>query len=295
MPIELGRAEHHARFQRARQLASATLIAGLLLVLAIGPVRAGAEAARSAPRHQAWSALLAKQVADGRVDYRGLAERRDELERYLATLEKTPLEAFRGWPRNDRMAFWINAYNAYTVKLILDHYPLESIWNVTPLWRRPLGGPFKLTFIPLGHLAPEFGSPELSLDNIEHGILRPRFGDRRVHFAVVCASKGCPPLRPEAFEGPSLERQLDRAAADFLADESKNRYQAANNTLYLSPIFDWFAEDFAETSPLGSARGAAAFFGRFGPAAARRALAEADRPPKLEYTDYDWSLNERAN
>ncbi|RMD83426.1 MAG: DUF547 domain-containing protein [Candidatus Dadabacteria bacterium] len=238
-------------------------------------------------RHEQWSALLGEFVTSGRVDYRGLLGQRGRLDRYLSALAGTSREEMARWSRADQVAFWINAYNAYTVRLILDHYPVDGIWQVTPLWRRALGGPFKLEFIPLGHLAPWLGKKSLSLDDIEHGVLRGHFREHRVHFAVVCASIGCPALRSQAYEGPILDRQLDDAARTFLADPTKNRYDASANVLYLSPIFDWFSEDF---EPVG---GPAGFFRRYGPPAARQALAAAPEPPAVRFTEYDWSLNER--
>ncbi|RMF19732.1 MAG: DUF547 domain-containing protein [Deltaproteobacteria bacterium] len=240
----------------------------------------------SVERHGAWTALLERYAGGGRVDYRGLASDKPRLEAYLRQLAATRREAFARWSRSDRIAFWINAYNAYTVSMILDHYPVESIWNVTPLWKRPLGGPFKLKLMPLGHLAPSLGRPLLSLDDVEHGILRGIYGERRVHFAVVCASRGCPPLRSEAYEGPTLDEQLDAATRGFLADRAKNRYDASTNTLVLSPIFRWFSEDFQGEG------GVVGWFRRFGPVEAARKLGQAG-PPAIRYSEYDWSLNER--
>src|SRR4029434_9265868 len=131
-----------------------------------------------------------------------------------------------------RIAFWINAYNAFTLRLILDHYPIASIRRIGWL----PGAAFRERFIPMQGLKGE----TISLDDIENGTLRSAFREPRIHFALVCAARSCPPLRREAYRGADLDRQLDDQARIFLRDATKNRVDAATRTLYLSSIFKWF-------------------------------------------------------
>ena len=172
--------------------------------------------------------LLEKYVRNGQVDYRGFKEEEKELDRYLEVLEQVDSEALS---RDDRFAFYINAYNAWTIKLILTGYPdVKSIKDLGSFFRSP----WKKKIC-------RIDGEVISLDQIEHGILRPRFKDPRVHFAINCAAKGCPPLRSVPYEGTNLDQQLDEMAAAFINDPSRNRLE--RNTLYASRIFDWFEED----------------------------------------------------
>lgn len=229
--------------------------------------------------HAAWTRLLGNFVKDGWVDYAGLRGSRAELDAYLAALENVRPPEYEAWARPERLAFWINAYNAYTVRLILDHYPVESIKRIGGLFR----GPFSKTFIPLKGLR----GKDLSLDDVEHRILRKEFDEPRIHFAIVCASKSCPALGPEAYGAADLDRQLDEAARAFLADPKKNRIDRAKRALEISSIFKWFREDFekaAGTLP--------AFLARFTDVETAKALREGEEW-KIGFLDYDWSLNGR--
>lgn len=218
------------------------------------------------------------------MDYRGFAADRGALKAVLAALSAVPAATFAAWPRAERQAFLINAYNAFTVELILTRYPdLKSIKDLGSL----LSSPWKPKWIAL------LGDT-VSLDDIEHAMLRKRgaYDDPRVHFAVNCASVGCPALREEAFTGARLDAQLDEQALRFMSDRSRNRWNATRQRLELSKIFDWFGEDFR----LGH-RG----IGSLGAFAARYADVLADAPADREriravtaditYLDYDWALN----
>jgi hypothetical protein len=242
-------------------------------------------------RHAAWTTLLNKHVLllDGgkasQLHYAGMAVDRTALRAYLAKLSALPRAAFASFTRAQQMAFLINAYNAFTIELVLTRYPkLSSIKDLGHL----LQTPWKQTFIPLlGEL--------LSLDGIEQDMLRKRgrYDDPRIHFAVNCASIGCPPLREEAFVADRLEAQMDAQAQRFLSDRSRNRWNAASAKLELSKIFDWYGEDF-RLGHLGM-HSVAAFV-------ARHADALADAPAARErirseqasmvYLDYDWRLND---
>src|SRR5260221_584177 len=221
--------------------------------------------------HAAWDALLRKDVVvieggkASQVRYDGMARERAALQGYLAGVSKIGETEFEAWPKAEQMAFLINAYNAYVVEKILTRYPdIRSIWDFGKLF----GNPFKDEFFTLlGRRA--------SLDFIEHGVLRKRYREPRVHFAVNCASVGCPMLREEAYVAARLDAQLEAQVLRFLSDRSRNRY--AGGRLEVSKIFDWFKEDF---EPLD------AVFTRYA-----AALGAPGRNPPLSFLDYDWSLN----
>ncbi|MGE0336395.1 MAG: DUF547 domain-containing protein [Gammaproteobacteria bacterium] len=226
------------------------------------------------PEHAAWSALLSRRVADGRVDYVGfLREDQSTLDNYLATLSATCAEDYARWPRAEKIAFWINAYNAFTVRLIMNHHPLRSIRKIGWL----PGAAFRLPFIPMHGLR----GGDITLDDIEHRVLRAEFAEPRIHFALVCAARSCPPLRAEAYRGADLERQLDDQGRRFLGDHTRNRVDRETGTLYLSTIFKWFRPDFETRGSLG------AFVAPY------LDLHASDIANfEIEFLNYDWSLNE---
>jgi len=227
--------------------------------------------------HSAWSTLLENWVSGDRVAYANLkSEAQAPLEAYLESLSATCVPDYITWSREQRLAFWINAYNAFTVKLIVDHHPISSIRKIGFL----PGAAFRRRFIPM----PELKGGPISLDDIENDTLRADFREPRIHFAIVCASVGCPPLRKEAYRGADLDRQLDEQTRSFLNDTDKNRFDPVTNTLYLSPIFKWFRADFEAVA--GSE---AAYVARYleDPRISKPEV-------KIKYTDYDWALNDSA-
>ncbi|MCZ8109631.1 MAG: DUF547 domain-containing protein [Betaproteobacteria bacterium] len=267
--------------RRVLQAAGAALLAA--------PLRARAQAFDAS--HAAWTALLGRHVVllrggqASQVRYAGFAADRALLKAYLDALSAVPEATFRGWGPAARQAFLINAYNAFTVELILTKHPaLNSIKELGSL----LSSPWKPKWVPL------LGG-RLSLDDIEHGLLRARgvYDEPRVHFAVNCASVGCPMLREEAFTAERLPAQLQQQAERFMADRTRNRWNAARGRLELSKIFDWYGEDFA----LGhqGIRSLKAFAGQH---AERLADAPADRERlragafEFAFLDYDWALND---
>lgn len=225
--------------------------------------------------HQLLTEVLQSRVSDGRVDYAGLKRSPAKLNAYLESLAEVPKAEYDEWTRDQRMAFLINLYNAATLDLIVDHYPVESI--------KDIGGFFGS---PWGQEVVSLWGDKTTLDHVEHGLLRPEFEEARIHFAVNCASIGCPDLRREAYQADKLDAQLEQQTRAFLRDRSRNRYEAAEDTLYLSPIFKWYSEDFVEAS--GSV---ADFVGPYMKAAGRQAVERGD--PSIRYTSYDWDLNEQ--
>ena len=253
------------------------LAAALLPLILSSPARAAEQPQGFDRSHATYTEVLARHVAGGLVDY--VALRGDPaLGVYLARLAAVERSELTSWPEADQLAFWINAYNAFTLRLILDHAPLKSIRSIGFL----PGAAFRKDFIRLRAAGPD----PVSLDFIEHRTIRRLFGEPRAHFALVCASMSCPPLRSEAYRGADLDRQLEEATRAFLSDGRKNRYDAATRTLHLSAIFKWFHEDFERAS--GSIP---AFVARHGPAALRDGVAAG--ATDVAYEPYDWSLNAR--
>jgi hypothetical protein len=232
--------------------------------------------------HARWDALLRKHVVllDGgkasQLDYAGMAPDRAALKAYLDSLSRVSQDEFERWPRGEQMAFLINAYNAFAVEKILTRYPaIRSIWD----FGKVFGNPFKDEFFTLA-------GRKRSLDGIEHAMLRPVFREPRVHYAVNCASIGCPMLREEAYTAARLDAQLEEQARRFLSDRSRNRYDAASGRLAVSRIFDWFAEDFEPR-----ARYFAAYADLLADDAAGRDAIRRGRAA-LQFLDYDWALND---
>jgi len=233
-----------------------------------------------------WDALLKKHVRwlpdqkQSRVAYAGMAADRAALKVVLGDLSGVSPAAFGAFTRPQQMAFLINAYNAFTIELILTEYPkLKSIKDVTLF-----GSPWKKTFFTL------LGEPH-HLDWIEHEQLRPKYNEPRVHTAIVCASIGCPALRPEAFASDKLEGQLEDGMRRFLGDATRNRASAGK--LEVSSIFKWFREDF-EKGHQGFQR-VEDVFARYAPVlSSDPAVQEQLKARKLkpEFLDYDWSLND---
>ena len=268
-----------------RKAVLSTLVAALLVPTSL--LAASANAA--VPDHSLWERFLQQHVRAGRVDYAAVKRNPSGLDRYLEGLAKTRRREFYEASKNTRLAFWINAYNAYTIQLVVAHYPVTSIWDVTPVWKRPLGGPFVEEFIPLGHLFP--GKPlarKLSLNDIEHEILRKEFHEPRVHFTIVCASRSCPTLNTHAYRAATLEHQLTAAARAFMRDASKNRYDATSNTLYLSEIFRWFGQDFQRDGSL------IGFLRPYLDDGTLLRLSQVKTAPRIEFNSYDWSLNKQT-
>lgn len=226
--------------------------------------------------------------ADGNtsgVRYATLRLQRGALKAYLDSLSSVPVSTYEGWTRAQQLAFLINAYNAFTVELVLSRYPdLKSIKELGSL----LHSPWKKTFFRL------LGQ-ERSLDEVEHGLIRAPgvFDDPRIHVAVVCASIGCPMLRNEAYVAEQLDAQFDDGMRRFLSDRSRNRFDAATGTLTVSKLFDWYRKDFEQGHKgISSLHG---LFARYAGLLSSAGPAQADIRAgryRLTYGDYDWALND---
>ncbi|MEM6345598.1 MAG: DUF547 domain-containing protein [Bacteroidota bacterium] len=220
--------------------------------------------------HDVWDQLLKKHLVAGNVDYKGFLQDRDRLQMYLDLLAQNPPNP-RHWSVPERLAYWINAYNAFTVALVLQYYPLDSIKKLGPRLQVPfINSAWDLRFF-------EIGGIKMTLNIIEHQILRRHFEEPRIHFAINCASFSCPRLRDEAYLGDEMERQLEEQAYEFVNDPHKNRISAS--AAKLSQIFQWYEKDFVKKHSLRE------YINQY----AQQAY-KTDSPQT--YIPYDWSLNE---
>ena len=255
--------------------------------LVVSPPSWGKEAPRTVSSsrefdhsHQAWTMVLQKHVTlkgnASTVNYRQLKNDTQDFTEYLKSIEAVSKADFDKFSENAKLTFLINAYNAFTVKLILDNYPLKSIKDLGGLF----SSPWKIKFFKL------FGA-ETHLDNIEHDMIRKWFNEPRIHFAVVCASVGCPALRNEAFTEKDLDKQLESAALNFLQDKNRNRFLSGEKKLELSSIFKWYGGDFVKKH--GSLE---SFIATRITANPEHQSQIRNKQTSISYLDYDWSLNE---
>jgi hypothetical protein len=261
-------------------VAAVVLVGSALTALALGSGRLNlvptptyvAPAVSPPVDHSAYERLLKKHVnSQGLVDYKGFKADEKEFNRYLDQLSANPPAASSSKP--EQMAFWINAYNAYTIRLILDHYPVESI--------KDIGSKIKIPFVTTPWAAKFFsiGGEKMSLDNIEHGILRKKYDDPRIHFALVCASISCPRLRNEAFTAAKLDRQLDDQGKDFLNNPAKNKVGKAK--AQLSKYFDWYKGDWEKNG-----QSVVKWVNKY-------SATKMDATAEVSYLDYNWNLNKQ--
>jgi hypothetical protein len=219
--------------------------------------------------HAIWDRLLAHYVdSEGRVAYRKLhSQAQDSLAAYMRLLARAQPD---DWTREEQLAFWINAYNAGVIWAILhgeSPEPAEGREKIFKLWKYEVAG------------------KERTLDEVEHRILRPRFQEPRLHFAIVCAASSCPTLRHEAYTAARLELQLDEQARRFINDPTKNQLMLEKNSLRLSRIFDWFRADFEQDGTLPE------FLARYAEAPSTRKWLQESQDLQIEFVDYDWTLN----
>lgn len=213
-----------------------------------------------APDHGTWNSLLQTHVTStGKVNYAGFKRDGAKLDAYLASLSAATPNA--EWSRQEAMAYWINAYNAFTIKRILKDYPLKSITDLDG------GDPWKVKWI-------ELGGKKYSLNNIEHDILRPKYKDARIHFAVNCAATSCPPLPNKAFTAENLNSMLQSGTRKFIRNSA---YNQTNGDIKVSKIFEWYGEDFGDLR---------AYLNKY-----LAAPLPADK--EIGFKEYDWGLNKQ--
>lgn len=210
--------------------------------------------------HDSWNDLLKKYVGeDGNVNYAAFKKNIGSLETYLKLLSQNPPSS--SWSKNKKLAFYINLYNAATVKLIVDNYPIKSIKDIPNRWKK--------NWISVN-------GDITSLNDIEHEVLR-KMDEPRIHFAINCASYSCPKLLNAAFTEQNMERLLSKATIDFVNDKKRNQFE--NGSAKLSRIFKWYKSDFTNNTSLLDYINM--YLGN-----------PISKDAKVEYLDYDWSLNE---
>lgn len=222
----------------------------------------------------------------GKVNYQSLQQNRQPLDSFNQSVASLSPQVYQSWTENEQIAFWINIYNSLTLEAIIDNYPVDSIKDIPGVWKR-------LQFTVMGE--------ELTLDQIEHEILRKDFDEPRLHMGIVCASIGCPILRQEPFIGDKLDQQLDEQTLAFLALERNFQINKEENKVYLSSIFKWFGEDFESKFAVenqfagqGKERAVLNFIGQYLENQNQTYLKQGDY--QISYLNYDWSLNDlKAN
>jgi hypothetical protein len=241
-----------------------------------------------------YDSVLKKYVENGLVNYSKLKAERTTIDDFVNELKSVRSSEYDSWNNDQQLAFWINAYNGWFLQIVIDHYPIKkqilkgivypdnSVQQIRGIWTE---------------IKSKFAGQEVSLDTIEHTILRPQFREPRIHFSIVCASIGCPVLRNEAFRASELEKQLDDAARNFVNNPSKVQIVPAEKMIRISSIFDWFASDFAkyssdalkqhyskkEAGPIG-------LILKYVKPSDAKLITDG---LKVKYLDYDWSLNEK--
>ncbi|MCB1059853.1 MAG: DUF547 domain-containing protein [Calditrichaeota bacterium] len=214
-----------------------------------------------------YQSVLDRFVKNGKVDYEGLLQDREDLDAFVASYADVPFERYQAFTQREKLAFLINLYNAAAMQLILNHWPLETIQDIGGLFSSPWNQKFFRLF-----------DHNVSLGMVEHDILRADFKEPRIHFAIVCASKSCPILRSDAYVDSKLFDQLAEQEKSFLSERPEvNRFE--DGVLYVSPIFKWFREDF------DNEEGIRTLFQIYYP--------DVNNKTPIRYTEYDWSLNKQ--
>lgn len=250
----------------------------LLALLAFVAAPLSARAAAFDPTYKRYALVLTNCVKDGRIDYRQLSLKDTDLERAIQEMAQVTEAEFTAWPRARAVAYCVNLYNASAMLFIATNYPTTNV--------RALGtiteSPWKMPFVPL------FGS-KVSLDFLQHSVLRKRLGDERHHFALVFGAMGYPPARPEPYRPETLDAQFAEQARAFLNDGKNNQVDTRRNVLWLSPLFKWFGEDFTNRTDLATYL--KPYFATNTLSQINAAI-EAGAPLKVDFNDFDWTLND---
>lgn len=222
--------------------------------------------------HSSFDELLQKYVDDdGMVNYKDFGKDRAKLKSYLSMIEANPPQG--SWSEDEKLAYWINAYNAFTIELILENYPVKSIKDIGSTIKIPfVNTPWDIKFI-------NIGDEEYDLNNLEHGIIRKEFEEPRIHFALVCAAVSCPKLQNRAYLPEKLDEQLTKAATDFLSDSDKNKIKNSDKAT-LSKLFNWYGGDFTKSMSLVE------YINQY-------SETKLNKKADIDWKDYDWALNEQ--
>jgi hypothetical protein len=243
----------------------------IILLLSIqGCTGVTAPTSTAAPiSHDIWDGLLKKHVDNkGFVNYAGFKKDQVQLRKYLTLVEKNA--PAKSWSKDEELAYWINAYNAFTIQLILDN----ADKNITSI--KDIGSKIKIPFVntPWDVKFINIGGEKMDLNNIEHGIIRKKFKEPRIHFALVCAAKSCPPLRNEAFTAKNLDAQLQDQGVRFINDASKNKITA--NSIKITKLLDWYGRDFNKSQI---------------DVVNDYSKIKVNKDATISYMDYNWALN----
>ncbi len=243
---------------------------GAILVLILLFISINSFAQTSSFDHSIFDRLLKKHVSQsGQVDYQSFTQDRTLLRQYLRSLGNVSPDTI-SWSKEEQLAYWINLYNAFTTELILNHYPLESIKDIGTKIPLVFGdSAWDIEFVNVNNTT-------YTLDDIEHKILRAKFDEPRIHFALVCAAASCPNLRREAYSAEKLESQLNSQAVIFLSNPVKNKIGA--NAVRISEIFKWYSEEFTKTGSLID------YLNQF-------TTLSIDQNASVDYYKFDWKLN----
>jgi hypothetical protein len=239
----------------------------LLLIVAITFATTSIAKQNSGPEvttfnHSAWNDLLKANVSNaGNVNYKGMKKSQTKLDSYLNELSSTTVDE-KLWSKDEQLAFWINVYNAFTVKLIVNNYPTKSINNITKPWDTKF---FKI------------GGVQMNLSHVENEILRKKFNEPRIHFAIVCASYSCPKLSNKAFTAANTQSQLTTLTKGFINDPKRNKISASK--VQLSEIFNWYKGDFIKNGTL------IAYLNKY-------LTVKIKANAKVSFLPYNWNLNE---
>lgn len=234
--------------------------------------------------HSTFHNVLQKYVNEnGYVDYSSLKANRSDLDAYVDSLAQiSPGNSPSLFPdKNSKLAYWINAYNAFTLRGVIDNYPTKSVRDVHALY----GFFWRIKF--------NAGGKKMSLRALENEIIR-KFNEPRIHFAIVCASEGCPRLSREAYIGERLDGQLEAQAQKFINEERNVKFDAKANALHMSKIFDWFAEDFLVAFPGEKDKKKVTEYLKPYLNNSRRQALDTFKSAKIEYIEYDWRINDQA-
>jgi len=263
------------RFRGVAKTVSKILAAFVALILA-APSEAFAASANPdslGPDYSLFSQVLRDHIKNGAVNYKALKTDK-RLTDFIEILKRTDPNTIS---KKNRLAFWINVYNAFVLKVVVDQYPIKSIMSKTAYALGKSNFQKKLVTI---------NGMRYSLNDVENNIIRP-MGDPRIHFAINCAAKSCPPLRSEAFEPNRLSEQMEEQTRNFINNSEKNSFDFAQKEALVSKIFDWFEDDFKKYD-----KGVPAFISRYLPAEQGQQLLANAKTFKIKHHDYNWDLNE---
>jgi len=250
--------------------------------------------------HRIFNDLLKENVDDGKVDYKGFINSKEEFIKYLDSLGDVTEQQYLSWTSEQRLAFWINSYNAFTIKAIIDHYPIQRSFTLVGIFYAPKNSILqipgvwkKLQFQAVGQ--------NVTLDHIEHGILRKEFNEPRIHLAMNCASISCPDLRNEAYISDKIDKQLDDSSKNFVNSKTKGVLIDKNkNKIKVSKIFKWFGDDFFSNyhkqefnDKSDKQNGTLGFIYKYINDDEKKYVLSGNY--KLKYMSYDWGLNETKN